>query len=151
MCRLALTRERHGLGFSARCSGRCLGRADRLMRLKGGFQKTLDQVVPSESVRNADIPCQHRPDRQDDERHRHRCRRIVGRAMTMAGVRSVAVSVVRVVSRGGGPALTMEGQEHEAEHVDRRQERGHRANRPEQRAAVVVLRPDKCLVEDFVL
>ena len=71
--------------------------------------------------------------------------------MTMAPVRRVAVSVVRVMSRGGRPALTMEGQVDEPEHVDRRQERGHRANRPEQCAAVVVLRPDKCLVEDLVL
>ena len=61
----------------------------------------------------------------------------------------MAVRVVRPCRRSA--ALTVERQEHQAEHVDGRQERGNRADDPEQRAAVAVLRADERLVENLVL
>ena len=57
-----------------------------------GSRNVPDAVVAAQDVRDADPPRGDRPDRQDDQRQRHRRRRVVQMAMAMRVIGAVAMS-----------------------------------------------------------
>ena len=129
--RRRLVRDRSGRAVRIRCPAR---------RVERRLQEAVDPVVAAERVRHADVAGEHRAERQDDQRDGHRRRRVVQVpavpmvVVAVAAVRAVAVRVVTMPRRG---ALAVEGQEHQAEHVDRGQQRRHRADRPTARVCPV--------------
>ena len=86
-------------------------------------------------------------DREDDERHGHRRRRVVQMGPVRLVVRGRTASACVVAWRAPQRrTLAMERHEHEAEHVDRGQQRREHAHDPQQRVAA-----GKRAEQDFVL
>ena len=104
------------------------------------MEEALDPVAAAERMRNPDVAGEDGSDREHDERQRHRRRRIVW---------SVPMSAVAVRRA----PLAVEGQEHEPEHVNRRQQRRHGADQPQDLRPVIVIRlgADERPVENLVL
>ena len=123
-------------------------------RAAGGearLEKPLDPVRSAERVRHADVAGEDRADGQHDERQRHRRRRVVqmtrdrGRAMRRAGVLGAGCAGAGC-RRAAVLAVAVKRQEHQAEHVDRRQQRREQPDHPQHRVAA-----RKGAVQDLVL
>jgi hypothetical protein len=133
------------------------------MHFEGRLEERLDPVAPAQGVRHAHVPGGDRSDCQQDQRDGHRPGSLVRRSVTVAMTMTMAVIgrcgmavsgrlLFFHVRRGRRvvAALPVEGQEHEAEHVGRRQQRGQHADEPEQLVPAGGLGGEG-LEEDFVL
>ena len=135
-CGLMVTSDRSRRGFRR---GDVVGRAGGNKAL---VKECFDPVAPAERMRNANESGQNRANRQNDQRKRHRWRRIVHvrRAMCdvrrahvrradVRHVRGAHVLVRRSLRRQADASLAVEREEHEPEHVGRGQERGDQSDR----------------------
>ena len=112
----------------SRAAAASAGASPARRRFERRLEPGAELVVATNRVRHANLAGTHRSNREHDQRNRHRRRRIV-----QVRPRSMSVRVVcRMSVRGSAScrALTVERQEHEPEHVGRRQQRRQRADRP---------------------